>query len=147
MARTGRLTSPTIVGHSLLTTVGHMAPKISSAEWEVMNVVWDRHPITAPEVFAALPSGHGWAQKTVNTFLARLVQKGVLQADRSGKAHSFIPLVKRQDCVAAEGESFLQRVFHGAAGPLMLHFAKGAELTPDEIAELELLLKAKKKAR
>ena len=53
-----------------------MPPKISSAEWEVMSVVWDKAPVTATEVFEALPPGHGWKQKTVNTFLTRLVEKG-----------------------------------------------------------------------
>ena len=48
-----------------------MTPRISSAEWEVMSVVWDSAPVTATEVFEALPADRGWKQKTVNTFLAR----------------------------------------------------------------------------
>jgi BlaI family penicillinase repressor len=124
-----------------------MPPKISSAEWEVMNVVWARSPITAVEVFELLPPGHGWAQKTVNTFLTRLVEKGVLSVVREGKANSYSSRAKREECVAAEGESFLDKVFQGAAGPLVLHFAERADLTPDEIRELEQLLKAKKGRR
>ena len=124
-----------------------MPPKISAAEWEVMNVAWDHNPISAVEAFAALPKGHGWAQKTVNTFLTRLVEKGVLAVTREGKANSYTPLFRREECVAAEGESFLSRVFQGAAGPLVLHFAGRAELTPEEIRELEQLLKAKKGRR
>ena len=53
-----------------------MRSRISTAEWEVMNVVWAKQPLTAAQVFAALPPGHGWKQKTVNTFLARLAGKG-----------------------------------------------------------------------
>lgn len=121
-----------------------MSPQISKAEWEVMNIVWGRSPISSGEVFEALPQGHGWAQKTVNTFLTRLVEKGVLSVKREGKANSYAPRMKREQCVAAEGESFLSRVFQGAAGPLVLHFMERAELTPDEIRELEQLLKAKK---
>lgn len=124
-----------------------MPPKISTAEWEVMNVVWSRHPITASEVFDTLPAGHGWAQKTVNTFLTRLVDKGVLGVTREGKANSYTPRVKREACVTAESESFLNRVFQGAAGPLVLHFAERAEMSREEIAELEQLLKAKKRQR
>jgi BlaI family penicillinase repressor len=121
-----------------------MPPKISSAEWEVMNVVWDRSPITAGEVFSALPNDRAWAQKTVNTFLARLVEKGVLGVTKDGKANVYRPLLAREDCVGEESDSFLQRVFQGAAGPLMMHFCERAELTKAEIAELEQLLKAKK---
>ena len=121
-----------------------MPPKISSAEWEVMNVVWDRHPITAGEVFSSLPNDKEWAQKTVNTFLTRLVEKGVLAVSKNGKANVYQPLLGREDCVEVESDSFLQRVFQGAAGPLMMHFCERAELTPAEIAELEQLLNTKK---
>jgi BlaI family transcriptional regulator, penicillinase repressor len=121
-----------------------MPPKISSAEWEVMNVVWSRHPLTAAEVFASLPQGHGWKQKTVNTFLTRLADKGVLAVTREGKINIYAPLLKREACVASEGASFLQRVFQGASGSLVMHFCERADLTPEEIRELEEILKAKK---
>ena len=121
-----------------------MTPKISSAEWEVMNVVWAQHPITAAEVLRSLPADRGWAQKTVNTFLTRLVGKGVLSARRQGKANVYRPRLTRDQCVATEGESFLQRVFQGATGSLVLHFCERADLTAEEICELEELLRAKK---
>ena len=121
-----------------------MSPKISIAEWEVMNVVWARNPITAPEVLAALPAGNEWAQKTVNTFLTRLVEKGVLTAGKQGKTNLYRPILTREECVTSEGASFLQRVFQGAAGDLVLHFCERAKLTPDEIRDLEQLLRNKK---
>ncbi len=121
-----------------------MTPKISSAEWEVMSVVWEKPSVTAPEVFEALPSGHGWKQKTVNTFLARLVAKGVLAVDRREKAHVYTARVPREKCVQLESASFLERVFRGATGDLVKHFCAEADLSADEIRELEKLLKSKK---
>lgn len=124
-----------------------MPPKISAAEWDVMSVVWDRASLTATEVFAALPPDHGWKQKTVNTFLTRLVEKGVLTVDRKEKAHVYTARLPREKCVQSESDSFLQKVFRGATGDLVLHFAASGELTAEEIRELEALLKAKKAAR
>jgi BlaI family transcriptional regulator, penicillinase repressor len=121
-----------------------MAPRISSAEWDVMSVVWAKAPLTATDVFDALPSGHGWKQKTVNTFLTRLVNKGVLAADKRGKAFVYTARVAREKCVQIEGDSFLRRVFRGATGDLVLHFCERAELTAEEIRALERLLKTKK---
>ncbi len=121
-----------------------MPPKISSAEWEVMNVVWDRAPLTAAEVFAALPADHGWKQKTVNTFLARLDEKGVLKVAKRDGVNVYAPRLRREDCVAAESESFLHRVFQGAAGPLLLHFCEQQDLSAEEIEELQRLLRKKK---
>ena len=124
-----------------------MAPKISSSEWEVMNTLWARSPRTAAEVFAALPAGHDWHPKTVNTFLARLVAKGVARVTKDGNVNSYAPLLRREECVAREGRGFLERVFHGATGPMLLHFCEQADLTAEEIRELEKLLKKKKAKR
>lgn len=109
-----------------------------------MSVVWAKAPLTATEVFARLPHGHGWKQKTVNTFLTRLVEKGALSADKNEKAHVYTAKVDREKCVQAESASFLDRVFQGAAGNLVLHFCERADLTADEIRELKQLLKTRK---
>jgi BlaI family penicillinase repressor len=121
-----------------------MSPKISSAEWEVMNVVWERGALTASEVFAALPNENEWKQKTVNTFLTRLVEKGVLKVTKDGNVNVYAPKLRRDQCVANESENFLQRVFQGAAGPLLVHFCENAELSDADIRELEKVLKRKK---
>jgi BlaI family penicillinase repressor len=121
-----------------------MPPKISNAEWDVMSVIWEKGPQTATEVFDALPAGHGWKQKTVNTFLTRLVSKGVVSADRRERAYVYAARLGREGYVQAESRSFLRRVFHGVAGDLVLHFCERAELTPEEIRELEQMLQARK---
>src|ERR1043165_8338539 len=104
-----------------------MNPNISSAEWEVMDVLWGKAPLTATEVFEALPDGHGWKPKTVGTFLTRLVGKGVLAIDKSQRPFRYRPRVAREACVAQESDSFLQRVFRGATGPLLAHFCEKAD--------------------
>ena len=122
-----------------------MPIKISPAEWEVLNVLWDRAPATAAEIFEALPREKEWHVKTVNTFLARLVEKGVLQVRREGRSNVYVPRKTREQCIEAEGESFLNRVFRGAFGPMLLHFVEQANLSAEEIRELERLLRKKKK--
>ncbi len=120
-------------------------PRISAAEWEVMNVLWESSPLTATEVFQKLPAGHGWKQKTVNTFLTRLAKKRALRVTQRESLNVYVPLIKRDACIADEGASFLERVFQGAAGSLVMHFAERADLTEAEIEELQALLRAKKK--
>lgn len=121
-----------------------MPPKISESEWDVMNTLWAKSPLTSAEVFAALPEGHGWHQKTVNTFLTRLAAKGVVRVTKEGNVNFYSARLRREECVTREGRGFLERVFRGAAGPMLLHFCEQADLTADEIAELEKLLKKKK---
>ena len=126
-----------------------MQTRISPAEWEVLNIVWDRAPITSPEVYQALADDREWHPKTVNTFLARLAEQGVLGVEREGKTNVYTPLLTREQCVQRESENFLQRVFRGALTPMMAHFVEHSDLSNNDIAELQKLLKqrAKKGAR
>src|SRR5208282_2754277 len=69
-----------------------------------------------------------WKAKTVNTFLTRLVDKGVLAADRRGRAFVYSASVSRENCIRTESESFLRRVFQGATGDLMVHFLRAGRI-------------------
>ena len=115
-------------------------PDITESEWAIMELLWKRAPQTASEVAKALRRSTGWAQNTVRTLLTRLVEKGALGAkENAAGVREFAPAVEREACVRAESESFLQRVFQGAAKPLLVHFAENASLTEDELRELKRL--------
>lgn len=116
------------------------APNISESEWAVMEVLWESAPRTASEVAKVLRGHTGWAENTVRTLLTRLVEKGALQTNEGGPAKAYTPAVKREDCVKAESASFMERIFQGAAKPLLVHFAKNARLTPEEVRELKKIL-------
>jgi len=118
-------------------------PRISEAEWEAMRVVWARGSVSAQEVVDAL-GDHGWSPRTVKTLLNRLKTKGALGYEARGKAYIYRPAVRMEDCVRQESQSFLDRVFAGAAAPLLAHFVKQAKLSKGEIDELKKILAEKK---
>jgi len=116
-------------------------PNISESEWTVMEELWQRSPQTASAVAKTLHESTGWAENTVRTMLARLVEKGALAiADPEVQPKQYVPAVKRELCVQSESESFLDRIFQGAAKPLLVHFARNASLTAEEARELKKLL-------
>ena len=115
------------------------APNLPDSEWAVMEILWESSPRTASEVAKTLIRTKGWAENTVRTLLGRLVEKGALEIVE-GSPRLYAPAVKRETFVKAESESFLGRIFQGAAKPLLVHFASNAKLTPDEVRELKQLL-------
>lgn len=118
-----------------------LAPDISDSEWSVMTALWDSSPQTASEVTKTLRPTMNWAENTVRTLLTRLVEKGALKtAENASGTRTFIPAVKREACVRAESQSFLDRIFGGAAKPLLVHFAENSKLTAEEVEELKKLL-------
>lgn len=106
-------------------------PDVSEAEWEVLDVLWSANQGAVPHIQAPAPAsltaaqviervnarGRDWAPQTVKTLLARLVRKAAIAADTSstgpgaGKAYLYHAIVRREDLVRAESESFLSRMF------------------------------------
>jgi BlaI family penicillinase repressor len=120
---------------------------ISDAEWQVMQIIWDRRATTAAEVIATLAAATGWQHRTIRTLLARLVEKGVLAAEADGNRYLYRPLVSRNKCVREASRSFLRKVFGGDATELLVHFVRGTEMSPEQIEELKRLLDEKQPRR
>lgn len=120
-------------------------PHVSDAEWEILNVLWKKSPLSASEVFEAL-DGKSWKLNTVRTFLARLEKKGAVAAEAPADSPKiFRATVSREACVRAESDSFLERVFEGGAAALLLHFAQRKSLSEAELSELAAILEEKRK--
>ena len=118
-------------------------PAITRAEWDVMDVIWQRSPIAASDVVDALVGRRAWNPRTVKTLLTRLVAKNALAFSVDGNRYLYRPKVKRDDCVERESQSFLSRIFAGRAGEMLCRFVDEVELTPDEIAQLRKRLDRK----
>jgi BlaI family penicillinase repressor len=118
--------------------------KISDAEWQVMNLLWERSPLTGGEIIAVLEKKSAWRPRTIRTLVDRLVEKGALKIITEGKRR-FAPLVSLETCVRVESRSFMERVFGGRPASLLLHIIKEAKLTKQEIDQLKKLLSEKRK--
>lgn len=116
------------------------AVELSDAEWQIMNLVWDRQPIMAQDIIAALKAPSGWTAATIRTMLHRLVKKGALEYTPDGNRYLYKAAVRKAECVRRAARSFLDRVFDGEAAPLLAHFVRSAKFTPEELAELRKLL-------
>jgi BlaI family penicillinase repressor len=116
-------------------------PRISEAEWEVMQAVWQRFPCSADEIVSRLlERDQSWHPKTARTLLNRLVKKKVLGFRKEARAYYYRPLVAERDCIDSASESFLGRVFGGSLKPMLAHFVDQKKLTSAEIRELRELL-------
>lgn len=118
-------------------------PAISDAEWQVMNVVWDRQPVMAHEIIQSLASSNDWSPATIRTFLHRLVKKGALSHVVDGNRYVYQAAHPRTTLVKRASKSFLESVFAGDTLPLIAHFVKSQRLSPEAIRQLRDLLNNK----
>ena len=121
-----------------------MAERISDAEHAVMEVLWDTAPLTAQEVSERIDGSRDWSANTVKTLLGRLLAKHVIAHEEEGRRYLYRPLVAREDYVSGESRRLMDRLFGGKLTPLVAHLAERDELTQQDIAEIEALLKGLK---
>jgi len=121
-------------------------PRISESEWEVVGVLWKKGGLTSNEVFEMLGERE-WKLSTVRTFLARLEKKGVVEGRDAEGVKRYSAIIGREECVRDASASFLDRVFEGATGRLLMHFAKSRRLSARELDELEAILAQKRRAK
>lgn len=119
------------------------AMRISEAEWRVCRILWRHSPQTANEIVAALAEETEWNPRTVKTLLNRLIKKNVLGYENHGREYHYFPLLGEEECVQAQTQSFVKRVFDGAAGAMVTTFINSQQLSAKEIAELKAILEKK----
>ena len=114
--------------------------KLSDREWTVLTVLWDAGGAALGEVTRALETETGWSRNTVLTYLTRMEAKGLVSIQKGSTPHVYRAALSREDCQARERETFLRRVYRGAAGDLVAAFLREKPISSQEREELRRLL-------
>jgi BlaI family transcriptional regulator, penicillinase repressor len=107
-------------------------PTLTPHELAIMKVVWRLEEATVRDVYEALRAKREIAYTTVMTMMKILQEKGYLKSSRGERAFRYRPAQPRHQVVGAIVRDFVDRVFDGAAAPLLLHLAKEGRLSKEE---------------
>jgi BlaI family penicillinase repressor len=125
-------------------TMKKKLPRIADSEWRVMQVLWERGPQTANDVVKELSGTVNWKPRTIKTLISRLVKKGAVKATDEGYRYRYSAAVDESACIRSETKSFVQRVYQGTMTPALAAFLEDADLSAQEIDELQEILDRKK---
>lgn len=121
--------------------------ELTEAEWTIIKAVWDHEPCAAPAIREKLLGKTRWTYSTVRTLMDRMVAKGLLSAEKTRKPTIYRSAVTRAQ--AQRGELFyaLKHAFNGALTPMVQCLIENNDLSAEELAKLESLIKTKKPAK
>ena len=112
---------------------------IGEAELEIMKVVWKAdEPIGSAAIGKAVKD-KGWKRTTIATFLARLVEKGALSAERRGKAWYYTPLITAGEYKRLQLKHLIKNLFDGSARNLVTSLFEEENFSDREIKELKAI--------
>ena len=116
-----------------------MSNRVSESEKIVMEVLWQESPLSSVEIVERL-ANQQWNEKTVKTFLNRLVKKGVLSFKKDGRRYLYSPVFERQTFLTQESDGLLNKVFKGDMKELLATFVQNKQLSREELLYLRDLL-------
>jgi BlaI family penicillinase repressor len=115
-------------------------PTLTPQELAIMKIVWQLEKATVRDVYEAQRSKRPVAYTTVMTMMKILEDKGYLKRTQTERAHVYRPTRPRQQVMGAMVRDFVDRVFDGAAGGVLLHIAKDNRLSKSERDHIRKLI-------
>jgi BlaI family transcriptional regulator, penicillinase repressor len=113
------------------------APALTPLELEIMKVVWQKDQATVREVHEVLRERRSVAYTTVMTMMGVLATKGHLKRERTtDRAYTYRPTRPASVAIKSMVADFIDRVFDGAAQPLLVQLVKDRRLTRKELEDL-----------
>ena len=115
--------------------------RLSRAELQIMETLWQHGRLAIREIQEHLPKGKSLAYSTVQTMVYRLETKGMVRrAKKISNAHIFEAVLSR-DAAHRRLVDDLLGLFGGRAQPVMAHLIEAGKLTLDDIKAAEKTLR------
>ena len=121
--------------------MNHTIRRLPDTELEVMQALWASDtPVLRTQLEERLAQTHPMATTTLLTLLSRLSEKGFVRVDKEGRKSLYAPLVTREDYLAAQSRSFIQKLCGGSLSTFASALCDSG-LSKEELEELRELLK------
>lgn len=117
---------------------------ISNAEWEIMRVVWTKEETTSSQILEILAQKTDWTASTVKTLLKRLVDKGYLARQKSGKSFLYSALVSEETAINRQADELFDKFCQRKHPAIIKHLVETRPMTMADINDLQALLLSKK---
>lgn len=114
--------------------------KLADTEWKIMELLWEKGPMTTMEITRELETSIGWTKSTVITLLKRMDAKGSVYYENSDKTKIYYPSIQREEAELEETKSFLNKFYKGNLGLMISNLINQEALSQEEIDELHKII-------
>jgi|HubBroStandDraft_6_1064221.scaffolds.fasta_scaffold21392_2 BlaI family penicillinase repressor len=119
---------------------------LAALQLAIMDVLWERNEATVAEVREALRKKRPLAHTTVGTMLAKMERNGQVRHRTDGKVNIYRPAVQKEKVRRSMVVDLATRLFAGDLAEMVSHLLDSRDVTPDELARLKALIRAKEEA-
>jgi BlaI family penicillinase repressor len=117
---------------------------LTEQELEIMKVVWQLGTATVRDVYEELLKRRKIAYTTVMTMMKILEQKKHLKKEQKDRAYVYRPAEPQSKVIKGMVREFVDRVFSGAAEPLVAHLVEDRRLSEKDLLEIARMIEKNK---
>ncbi|WP_267247242.1 CopY/TcrY family copper transport repressor [Streptococcus sp. Marseille-Q5986] len=118
--------------------------QISDAEWQVMKIIWMQGEQTSTDLIRVLVERFDWSKSTVQTLLARLVEKGGLTRKKEGKSFVYSALLTIDQSRDLLVQDIKDKVCSRRIKDLLADLIAECDFTQAGLEDLEAVISKKK---
>lgn len=118
--------------------------QISDAEWQVMKIIWMQGEQTSTDLIRVLEKRFSWSKSTIQTLLARLVEKECLTREKQGKSFIYSALLTQEDSKKLLVQDIKDKVCSRRMKRLLADLIKECDFTLADLEGLEEVISKKK---
>jgi BlaI family transcriptional regulator, penicillinase repressor len=113
---------------------------LTEAELRVMRVLWERGASTVQQVLDSIHQKPELAYNSVLTTIRILEKKGYVEHSKDGRAHVYVPVVRKEDASRSEIRRLVSRFFGNSHEDLVLNLLKDQGMSAEELRRLREML-------
>ena len=118
--------------------------QISDAEWQVMKIIWMQGEQTSSDLIRVLAERFDWSKSTVQTLLARLVEKECLTRKKEGKSFVYSALLSLDQSRDLLVQDIKDKVCSRRIKNLLADLIDECDFTLADLEDLEAVISKKK---
>lgn len=118
--------------------------QISDAEWQVMKIIWMQGEQTSTDLIRVLAERFDWSKSTIQTLLARLVEKECLTRKKEGKFFVYSALLTLDQSRDLLVQDIKDKVCSRRIKNLLADLIMECDFTQADLEELEAVISEKK---
>ena len=118
--------------------------QISDAEWQVMKIIWMQGEQTSTDLIRVLAERFDWSKSTIQTLLARLVEKECLTRKKEGKFFVYSALLTLDQSRDLLVQDIKDKVCSRRIRNLLADLIVECEFTQTDLEDLEAVISEKK---
>lgn len=118
--------------------------QISDAEWQIMKIIWMQGEQTSTDLIRVLAERFDWSKSTVQTLLARLVEKECLTRKKEGKSFVYSALLTLDQSRDLLVQDIKDKVCSRRIRNLLADLIVECEFTQTDLEDLEAVISEKK---